>query len=91
VKRNDRLSLPVFAPYDVNITGNSASHGAKNDSGNKTGDDLNSRLAQEKTLRDEELANKDIRNGKDLTMRQLTRVDNRPSGNSQERYREKEN
>ena len=52
----------------------------------KTGDDFNSRLAQERTLREEELTNKDVRNGRDLTMRQLLRIDNRPSGDTMGRY-----
>ncbi len=94
VKRDNKplLALPVFAPYDSNKFLDSM----KDDSGEqlktKTGDDFNSRLSQERTLREEELTNKDIRNGRDLTMRQLLRIDNRPSGDTQERYRhEKEN
>ena len=37
-------------------------------------------------LREEELTNKDIRNARDLTLRQLLRIDNRTSGDTMNRY-----
>jgi len=80
------ISLPVFAPYDSGKfleESQPAAEGTKT----KMGDDFSSRLSQEKTLRDEELTNKDIRNARDLTMRQLLRIDNRPSGDPLEKYK----
>lgn len=82
------ISIPVFAPYDTNkFSGEKARDTVKT----KTGDDFNSRLSQEKTLREEELTNKDIRNARDLTMRQLLRIDGRPTGDQLEKYNSENN
>jgi len=94
VKTNQKplLALPVFAPYNSNQFLDSMEENPGETVKTKTGDDFQARLAQERTLREEELTNKDIRNGRDLTMRQMLRIDNRPSGDPQERYKhEKEN
>jgi len=84
VKREQpAITLPVFAPYETQQFSNERPGEAPTN----TGDDFNSRLAQEKTLREsEELTNKDIRNGNDLTMRQLLRIDNRPNGDPLSKY-----
>merc|ERR1712192_11879 len=80
------ISLPVFAPYDANkFSGEDGGEETLATAG-KMGDDFNGRLAQEKTLREEELTNKDIRNARDLSMRQLLRIDGRPTGDQLEKY-----
>lgn len=89
VKRDTKplLALPVFAPYNSN----KFLDGLADDTGPnvsvKTGDGFGERLSQEKVLREEEMTNKDVRGGRDLSMRQMLRIDNRPSGDSMERYK----
>jgi len=85
-KEKPPINLPVLAPYDSSRFGQTQ----QTDEGEKkvqTGDDFSSRIAQEKTLREEELTNKDIRNARDLQLRQILRIDNRPSGDPMEKYK----
>ena len=87
------IVLPVFAPYDSSRFGEQT----QGDDGDATqkqgtggqggGDDFGSRINTEKTLREEELTNKDVRNARDLTLRQLLRIDNKASVDTMERYK----
>eukprot|EP00391_Amoebophrya_sp_Ameob2_P010414 CAMPEP_0178990534 /NCGR_PEP_ID=MMETSP0795-20121207/5009_1 /TAXON_ID=88552 /ORGANISM="Amoebophrya sp., Strain Ameob2" /LENGTH=179 /DNA_ID=CAMNT_0020682109 /DNA_START=283 /DNA_END=823 /DNA_ORIENTATION=- len=87
--REERKTPNLLARLRANDSGKFLEESQPAAEGTKTkmGDDFSSRLSQEKTLRDEELTNKDIRNARDLTMRQLLRIDNRPSGDPLEKYK----
>jgi hypothetical protein len=82
-KDRPSIALPVFAPYEQSrfVKDDADKSGAE-----KTKEDFGSRIATEKMLREEELTNKDIRNARDLTLRQLLRIDNRTSGDTMNRY-----
>jgi len=83
------VALPVFAPYDESRFGNenAAPEMQQALEGGAGTEDFQSKTQTEKTLREDELTNKDIRNARDLTLRQLLRIDNRGSVDQMNKYK----